>query len=343
MKLQGKAIDGFMARPDPRIRAVLVYGPDAGLVRERAEVLARTVVSNMTDPFRVAELPARAVASDVARLVDEIAALSLVGGRRLIRLRDADETVGAACAALFAAPPAGDSLLLVEAGDLSVRSRLRMQFEAATIGAALPCYVEEDSVLRRVVVELATSHGLLLDSDAQAFLAANLVGDRSVVRAEIDKLALYMGAERRVGLEQAQAVIGDGASLLSLDDPIWAAAGGDFAALDKALGRLYAEGMAPVAILRAAQRHFQRLHWVQSEVAAGGSIEGALVALKPPLFFKLRNAFLAQLRQWPLPALRQALERLTEAEIECKRTNMPDEILCARTLLQLAAVARSRR
>ncbi len=343
MKLQGKAIDSFMARPDPRIRAVLVYGPDAGLVRERAEALARTVVPDLTDAFRVAELPARAVAGDAARLLDEVAALSLVGGRRLIRLRDADETVAATCAVLLAGAPPGDSLFLVEAGDLTVRSRLRVHFEAAAIGAALPCYVEDESTLRRVIVDLASGHGLVLDADAQACLAASLIGDRLVVRGEIEKLALYMGAERRVGLEQVQAVIGDSTSQLSLDDPIWAAASGDFAALDRALTRLYAESMAPVAILRTAQRHFQRLHWVQAELAAGVSTDGAVGALKPPLFFKLRAVFLAQLRQWPLPALRQALDRLTDAEIECKRTNMPDETLCARTLLQLAAMARARR
>ena len=343
MKLQGKAIDGFLARPDPRIRAVLVYGPDAGLVRERAGIVACSVVSDLTDPFRVAELPVRTVAGDVARLLDEVAALSLVGGRRLVRIREADESVTAACAALFSAPPPGDSVLLVEAGDLGARSRLRLAFEAAPLGAALPCYVEDESALRRVVVELAAGQGLSLDGDAQVFLAAHLIGDRSVVRGEIEKLALYMGSERRVGLEQVQAVIGDSASQLSLDDPIWAAASGDFAALDTALRRLYAESMAPVAILRAAQRHFQRLHWVQAEIAAGLSSEMAVGALKPPLFFKLRGVFLTQLRQWPLSALRQALDRLTEAEVECKRTNMPDETLCARTLLQLAALARSRR
>ncbi len=343
MKLQGKAIDGFLARPDPRIRAVLVYGPDAGLVRERAGTVARSVVPDLADPFRVAELPVRTVAGDVARLLDEVAALSLVGGRRLVRIREADESVTAACAVLFSAPPSGDSLLLVEAGDLGARSRLRLAFEAAPLGAALPCYVEDESALRRVIVELAAGQGLSLDNDAQVFLAAHLIGDRSVVRGEIEKLALYMGSERRVGLEQVQAVIGDSASQLSLDDPIWAAASGDFAALDTALRRLYAESMAPVAILRAAQRHFQRLHWVQAEIAAGLSSEAAVGALKPPLFFKLRSVFLTQLRQWPLPALRQALDRLTEAEIECKRTNMPDETLCARTLLQLAALARSRR
>ncbi|MEI6558872.1 MAG: DNA polymerase III subunit delta [Rhodospirillaceae bacterium] len=348
MKLQGKGIEAFIARPDPKIRAVLVYGPDAGLVRDRADTLARSVVSDLVDPFRVSELTAKGVAGDPARLVDEVAALSLTGGRRLIRLREADDGVAAAFAGLFVAAVAGDSLVVAEAGDLGARSRLRLAFEAAAAGAALPCYMEDESALRRVMVELAAAAGLVLDPDAQAYLAANLVGDRLVARSEIEKLALYMDAgpgrgERRVGLEEVQAAVGDSASLLSLDDPAWAAASGDFPSLDRALVRLFAEGMAAVAVLRAAQRHFQRLFWVQAEIAAGMAGEAAVKALKPPVFFKMQAAFGAQLRQWPPAQLRQALERLVEAEAECKRTGMPDETLTARVLYQLAAMARARR
>ncbi len=349
MKLQGRAIEGFLARPDPKIRAVLVYGPDAGLVRDRADTVSRSVVADLDDPFRVVELTAKALAGYPARLVDEAAALSLTGGRRLIRLRETEDGVTGAFAALFEASTGGDSLVVAEAGDLGARSRLRLAFEAATTGAALPCYMEDESSLRRVLVELAAAVGLVLDPDAQAFLAANLVGDRMMARGEIEKLSLYLnsspgrGGERRVGLEDVQAVIGDSASLLSLDDPAWAAASGDFPALDCALGRLFGEGMAAVAVLRAAQRHFQRLHWAQGEIGAGMSGEAAVKALKPPVFFKMQAVFAAQLRQWPPAPLRQALERLVEAEAECKRTGMPDETLTARVLFQLAAMARARR
>ena len=352
MKLQNRAIDGFMSRPDPRIRAVLVYGPDAGLVRDRADTLARTVVEDLGDPFRVAELSIRATATNPAHLFDEVTAQALTGGRRLIRFRDSDDSLAAPFTALFSAEPPGDSLVVVEGGDLGPRSRLRLAFEAATIGAALPCYIEDQQGLRRIMSELAAAQGMVLDPDAQEFLAANLIGDRLVAKGEIEKLALYKGAsatgaagrqEVRVGLEDVQAAIGDGASQLSLDDPAWAAGSGDFAALDRALARLFAESTAAVTILRAVQRHFQRLHWVHAEIAAGATADAALTALKPPVYFKQRSILATQVRQWPPGALRQALERLTEAEAECKRTNMPDETLTGRVLFQLAAMARARR
>lgn len=340
MKLAAGRIEAFLRRPDPVVRAVLVYGPDTGLVRERGTRLARSVLDDPSDPFRVADLPAAAVTSDPARVIDEAAALSLIGGRRLVRIRDAEERMLPAFANLFANLPAGDSLVVAEAGDLDKRSRLRALFESAPSGAAIPCYVEDEESLGRVIADLLNTHRLAIDPDAQAYLAANLVGDRLIVRSELEKLALYMGDARRVELADVQACIGD-STALSFDEPVWAAADGDFAGLDRALGRLFGDGTGPIPILRAAQRHFQRLHLVNAQVARGTSAETVVAGLRPPLFFKVKNQFMGQLRRWPLPALGQAMERLAEAEAECKRTNMPDETICARTLLQLAAMARA--
>ncbi|WP_207455575.1 DNA polymerase III subunit delta [Azospirillum sp. SYSU D00513] len=339
MKLQGRAIDGFLRSPDPKVRAVLLYGPDTGLVRDRAMTIGRTVVQDLSDPFRVAEMQGRALSDDPARLADEAAALAFTGGRRLIRVREAEDNCAAAFTAFLDDPPPGDSLVLVESGDLGARSKLRLLFEGAPAAAAIPCYVEDEASLAGVIADLLRAEGKTADPDAVSFLAANLVGDRMVARGEVEKLALYMGGEKRVRLEDAQACIGDSAAL-SMDEPVWAAADGDFATLDRSLGRLFAEGTSPVPILRGAQRHFQRLQLVAAQVAGGRPAESVVESLRPPVFYKLKSRFTGQARRWSGPLVRQALERLVEAEAECKRTNMPDQTICARVLFQVASLAR---
>lgn len=339
MKLQGARIEAFLRKPDPQVRAVLFYGPDTGLVRERAAVLGRTVVETLSDPFRVATLASATIASDPAQLADEAAAISMLGGRRLIRIRDADERLHGAFKAFFAALPPGDGLVVVEAGELDARSKLRAVFEQADAGAAIPCYVDQEEALERIIVGHLESRGLAVDPDAQSYLASHLVGDRLVVRSELEKLALYMGEGRRVTLDDVHACVGDSATL-NLDDAVWAAADGDFPGLDRSVARLYGEGIGPVPILRSAQRHFQRLHLVRAQTAKGTSAEIAVKGLKPPVFFKVERRFLNQVRIWSLPMLVQAMERLTDAEADCKRTGLPDETLCARALFQLAAMAR---
>jgi DNA polymerase-3 subunit delta len=54
MIVKPQGVERFLAKPPAGLRAVLFYGPDAGLVRERAERAARSVCEDLKDPFRVA-------------------------------------------------------------------------------------------------------------------------------------------------------------------------------------------------------------------------------------------------------------------------------------------------
>ena len=58
MKLDRSQIERFLKQPDPRFAAVLIYGPDSGMVRERGSQLTRQVAGSLDDPFRVAEFMA---------------------------------------------------------------------------------------------------------------------------------------------------------------------------------------------------------------------------------------------------------------------------------------------
>lgn len=338
MKLQGRAIETFVRSPDPKIRVALVYGPDTGLVRQRALTIGKTVVQDMDDPFRVAGLTADAVVQDPVLLADEAAAQSLTGGRRLIRIRDAEERLAKALGGYLDAPAPGDSLILLEAGELGPRSKLRTLCEQSPVAAALPCYVETEGNLANVLQDRITGKGYRIDRDALSYLASCLVGDRLLAIGEVDKLLLYMGDQKAIDLDDARAVVGDAAAI-GLEEPAIAAASGDAVAVDRSLGRLFGEGESPVGVLRAAQRHFQRLHWVRAQMATGMAAPAAVGSLKPPPFFKLRDAMIAQVQRWPLERLGQALARLQAAEIACKAAG-PDEDLCARALLGLAAAER---
>jgi DNA polymerase-3 subunit delta len=327
MKLAGARAASFLKTPDPKIRAVLLFGPDAGLVRERADLLAGFVCPDLRDPFRVAEATGAAAAADPARLADEMAAMSLVGGRRVIRLREAgDGAVGAVENAL-AAP--GDALLVAEAGELPGRSALRKLFESRAEAAAIGCYADSPKDLAEVIRSTLEAHRVGIAREALDYLVDRLGSDRLVTRSELEKLALYTGDGGRVDLAAAMISVGDSADL-SLDDIVFAAAEGDAGALERALFRGLAEGENPIRILRAAQRHFQMLH------LANGRPE----AVRAPPLPSLRERLGAQARRWPASRAAAALDALTRAELAAKRTGAPQETICRAVLLALASPAR---
>jgi DNA polymerase III subunit delta len=337
MKLPAQRIEGFLRRPDPAVIAVLLYGPDQGLVRERADRLVATVAGDVTDPFRVADVAADSLKDDPARLRDEAAALPFSGGRRVVRIREGKDVLTNAVRNLLEVG-GGGGLVVVEAGDLGPRSPLRQIFESESNAAALPCYVDEGDALRRVIEADLTAHGMAIAEEAMDYLASHLGADRGVTRSELEKLALYKGAGV-IEVDDVLAVVGD-AGAVSLDTIAYAACGGDSGLLDRGLATAFAEGLSAISLLRAVARHLQRLFEARAAVAAGGSADQAMATLRPAVFYRQRASFRAQMDLWDVARLTDGLLVLTNTELDCKRTGAPQKLLCQRALFRLAELAR---
>ncbi len=339
MKLSGQRLEAFLRQPDKARRIVLIYGPDRGLVSERADALVAALVADPKDPFAVAEMSGAAAAREPGRLGDEARAVALGGGDRVVRVREAGDALGKAIEELIADPPAG-GWVIFEAGELTSRSPLRVAAEKADGATVMACYADDGRNLESIIETMLHAYKLSLAPEALAYLAGHLGSDRLSTRGEIDKLALYMGSNGgRVELADVRACIGDGAPV-SIDRLIEAAGLGDQAALEQALSRAYQEGIGPIAILRAVAHHFRRLHIAADLVASGQNAEQALKTLRPPVIFTMVQGFRRQLERWSEPRLATAMTLLIDAEVDCKSTGMPAEAVCARALMRLAAAAR---
>jgi DNA polymerase III subunit delta len=336
MKLAPASVGAFLRDPGP-CRVVLLYGDDAGMIRDRAEALVRSVAGSLDDPFLVVEL----AREQIARLPDEAASLPLTGGRRVVRVREATDTAVAHVRAILKSNAPG--LVLLEGAGLGTRSRLRTELEGSPDGAAIGCYPEEGRALETTIRDTLRQAGVAIEPDALSWLSGQLGADRAATRAELEKLALYAGAGGRVDLDAAMACTGD-LSGLSLDDALFAATAGDVATADRALELAIAEGAAPVQVLRAGIIHLQRLQRARMAMdEAGLSAADAVKAIRPPLFYRRVAAFNRALGLWSGAAVSAAVSGLVEAERGCKRTGWPDHSLCRNAVLVLARRAAATR
>ena len=340
MKLTGGKAEAFLQRPDPTVRAILIFGPDEGLVRERSLRLAKSVIEDLNDPFRSVEVFGTDLKSDPSRLADEAQSISFGGGQRLVRVRQATDQCIAAAQALLEADIQTDTMVILDAGDLNPRSKLRKLFETNKKAVCLPCYVDDSRSLPQVIREGLTAHGLRIDPDANALLVQFLGSDRSVTRGELEKLALYMGDDPHVTINHVRAAIGDSGAN-DVDDVVYAAAAGDFGNLESALARVLADGTNPVQLVRACQRHFQRLHLARGFMATGKNAGEAVKSLRPPVMFMRVSAFQAQLNMWSPARLTRAFDVLTQCETDCKTTGLPAQAITGRALLALAQAAKA--
>jgi DNA polymerase-3 subunit delta len=334
------ARDADRFSPPKNLRAALVFGPDAGLVQERAERLLKTVAPDLTDPFQVADLSEQVLLSDPARLADEAAAISMMGGRRVVRVRGASNDL-AELFESFLADPKGDALVVVEAGDLAKSAALRKLFEGEDSTAAIACYADTARNLEDVVRDALRAEGLSIAPDALADAVSRLGSDRGVTRRELEKLALYAKGQKSVSLDDVRAVMGDEAEVRA-EEACDAAGSGDFARLDLALERLWTADMQPVAVTRSALGHFQRLLQVAESAARGEPVDSAMKRLRPPVHFLRSDSFKRQASNWRQERLGEALDMLFEAETLTKTTGIPGEAVVGRTLMNIAAMAKGR-
>jgi len=346
MKLNKNDIAAQIKTLNPAYRAVLIYGRDEGLVRERADTIARQVVDDLRDPFLVAHVSPDQLKSAPYLLADEAAAISMMGGRRVIRVDGAGETVTEA-AKSFLANAIGDGLVIITAGNIRATSALVKLFNVAKNAAAMACYEDDQSNLQSLIFEVLGQYSLRAEPAAVAYLQVNLGSDRMVSRGELEKLALYMGAGKgpdrdsggTVSLAAARACVGDSGTL-TLDMIAAATTGGDLTILDETIFKAFNRGENAIPILRNLARRLQKLHLIRGRMDQGIPADKAVMAVVYSPYSPERKSLMAQLGKWSTAKLGNALDIVMAAEADCKITGLPAEAICARACLRIANAAR---
>lgn len=333
----------FLANPSPSFRAAVIHGRDRSGVRERADALAARLVPNPADPFAVGAI-GEGESDDLGRISDELSALSLLGGARLVRLQLADrapaERAGTeALKAHLDGRYNPDAFLLIEAGALGKDSALRRAAEASKIAACLPVYEDEPGDLTRLVREGLSRDGVGLTSEAMELFTARLPRERGVLRQEIERLVLYLGpGSGTVGDPELLAAHLGATAEASLSDAASDAAGGRARPALEGLSRAAAEGEGGVAAVRVMGQHLARLRRIR--VAVDGGAQPQAAAKSAGVFWKAEREVLRQHRAWTAEALDRAQGETAAADKACKAGGAPDTLLAERLYLGLATQAR---
>jgi DNA polymerase III subunit delta len=336
--LKASEVDRFVARPDPARPIVLVFGPDAGLVRERTDALIKSAVDDPGDPFSLARLDGDDLAGEPSRLVEEANTIPLFGGRRAVWVKGGSRNFAPAVEALLAAAPP-DCRVVIEAGDLKRSSPLRTACERAKSAVALPCYADAERDLVRLIDEEMREGGLTISAEARTALVPLLGGDRLASRHELRKLALFARGQGQVELDDVMAVVAD-ASTLALDGLIDAAFAGRTGELEAQFGKARNAGTAPGTIVSTALRQVAQLHKARLAIEDGASLDEAVGGIQPFVHFSRKSMMEAALRIWTSARLARAMAQLADAALETRRQAAMAEAIAQRTLLSLAVNAR---
>lgn len=332
-------VDGWIARPDPRITIILLYGPDRGLVSERAKSLAEKSGLPLDDPFSTVRMDGSQSDGEAGdRLLTEARMVPMFSPRRLLWMRNAGNAkpLADAVAELAASPPP-DALLLIEAGDLKKGAPLRACVEASPHAMALPCYADEERALDGLIAAETQRSGITLSPEAKTFLRSHLGGDRLASRGELEKLALYVGGRGEITLDDVRALVGD-VSAVSADDMIDHVLSGNGTGFSGLFARHVRNAGEVQALLSGALRQFQSLYLLRGRMEASRQSAGTVVAgMRPPPFFSRKPILEKALGRWTAEGFQWILSQLQDTVLEARRR--PDLALAVteRALLRIAS------
>jgi DNA polymerase-3 subunit delta len=327
--------DAFVARPDPRLPVILVFGPDTGLVHERAAALIRAAVGDIGDPFALAHLGAEELAADPARLAEEAQTIPLLGTARAVWVRAASRVNIVPAVEAVLALPRIECRVVIEAGDLRGGTALRSLCERARNAAAIPCYPDDERTLARLVDAELRAAGLTISAEARALLLPLLGADRQASRSELQKLTLYAAGRQSIDTDDVIAIVSNAAPI-AVEAVVDAAFAGRPRQVESEFAKLVAAGFSGADMLGQGLRQAGELHRLRLDIEAGTAVEAAVERIH----FRRRALVATALRSWTSDRLVRALTDLATAVLESRRQPMLDQAIANRALLAIALAGR---
>lgn len=338
MNFKQADINRFFKTPDQNIRCVLLFGTNEGMIAELCDKFMKTVCDDLNDAFRVSILQMDAVEKDAGLLFGEYNAVSLMGGRRVVLIKDVNDKLTKPLKELMANTNS-DTMLVMTSGTINTKSSLVSYLKNEDFAAVFGCYDDREENINSYVRDFFIQNKITIASDAMQLLCRRLSTDRKASLNELEKLLSYIGAKKNVVLEDVQKAVSD-TSGSSLEDLSYYAASGQTERAVAAYQFLLNEGEEPVQLLRNLTYHFLRLLECVADLEKGSSVESVVSGLRPPLMFYRKSDFMMQLKIWKRKALFDVLSLLYKAERDCKTTGYPAEEIGSWTVMQISGAAR---
>ena len=305
------------------VNAVLIYGPDAGLVDEYCD---KAIEILEIDKDNLLAVDASELREKQDAVFAESCSPSMFGGRKAVIISGAGDGDLKIISELVTSTSLC-ATIIVTAGDLRVGG-LRKLFEDGQNIATIACYTDDTKTLENLIrQELSAQSGIRqITPDAMSYMLSHMGGDRGITRGFLQKIAIYVSDKHIVELEDVEKCLPD-TSATSADDYMYSLTAGHINPTMIALDRLIYSGADANMLVRMLYNHFSKL--------LTAVVDGQL----PKLFWKVADKFNTAVKIWPAQEIVNVLSKLNSLEKMCRTNGMQPEILIRDFSLKLSVRA----
>ena len=329
MKISSYQVENYIKKiADEKISGCLLYGPEPTITRFRFEVIAKKIVNDLADPFLVSQLSSEKIKEDKAILIDEFYSIAMLGGRRLIMIKDCDANTVQALKILLSDPQYGrksENFILIQGGDMDKSSALRKLVEESQFLMAIPCYEEDATSLRKSITELFVENDIIAENEIINLMVKNFGKDRNLIVNEVSKIKNYLGDEKKLSLEIFKKITSSNQDE-NLQDFAVQFASKNYEWCFLRAEKAFEGGNESILLVRNLINYFSKLYNAKVSIEnSGKSIDDAVKSAQ--IFYKIEADFRRNLQSLSLKFIAKSLQSFEKLEINLKKGNMSSRLV----------------
>ena len=268
------------------------------------------------------------------RVLDSAQTLPFLGSRRLVVVSEAHlyKADQAAEFLPYLADPCPSTTLVLTGSKLDARTKFAKSLKTAGKVHQFPkMYARQ---LAPWLQGRAGVRGKSLDSQAAAYLAELAGLGLGALDSELEKLALYVGKQKRITLDTVSQVLG-GSRLYSIFDFTDAVAAGGLTRALSCYAQLDSLGEPAVRVLAMLTRLYRQLLETRRVLDQGGGPQEVQRTLRTPP--QATATLVDRAKRETPPSLSRALKAVLTADVALKSSPGADRIIMERLIMDLCA------
>ena len=325
MKIKNQQINNFLLKPFDYVSYVLFYGTE-GVIRDHFRILANSIVPDLQDAFRVVNLFYDQVVREPSLLSDEMQAISMFGGQKLIVVNNVTSDINATLKQIIIESQS-DNICIFIANELSPNSKVRQLFEKGNHTIAIPCYLDDYSSIIRIIRNYFQSKNIKIASQAVEYIANLVNSDRTILYNELDKIVIYHIGKRVLSLQDVEICFSE-SDAVNITSIVNSFAELSLSNFDKHLNNALVSGISIMQIIYAINNYFTKILIIKNMMLNQNiTFELAIKQYKPAIFFKEIPFLKKHTANWSMQQLIGVIHVIGTAELECKLRNSDSFLL----------------
>ena len=208
--------------------------------------------------------------------------------------------------------------LIVYAGVLEKKSKLRSFFETNTKTLCIPCYPDNEKDLEIIAKKELNKNNIVLSRESINLLIEKSNNDRSNLRNEVEKIKLFTLNNKNIKIDEIKSIINFSGEIKS-DSFVNECLCGNILQYKKIISELYTSTVNEILLLRILSSKVHRLLKIKEQENKSNNLDNLINTSKPAIFWKEKLLVKKQLSIWNIFDLKKIIDDINNTELLCKK------------------------